>query len=313
MRLTFLLIFSIFMSMPVLAEKNWLEQFIRSKSYKCSMDEEQFNQQMLYHLDNNIQLLKAALKSRNSSLEDVAEDRASVDVGVFSKSSDYDFSIFEKVVVGAQGFRFPVRTTYYVKGQPTVKAGLWFPLKVKDTGSKKTCTLQRILVRDGQQVQRPDVDLTLSLGDGKPLRVMIERVIEVVDTSSDQEPVTTAMAPSTVPVTPPPPAAPEVPVAQAPAAPAAQEEPAQATEDDLKQEREEKQRKSRGESRKERRERRRRERREERTPPHRRGARRRTSVACRREWLFDCGATGRQGGGWPGQCRAPQSRRSSRS
>lgn len=224
------------------------------------MDEDRLKDLVTAHIDQNIQKLNEALKNRGSDFSEIQQKRDSVEIGVFAKSADYDFYVLENVGVVIKGFRFPIQTTYILDGQTSVENGLWFPLKVNDRGRKKPCELKRISVQDGQQIPRPEVNLVI----GVPARVMVSRLIEVVDLSSDppSNPEAAHAETAPAPVTTAP-----VTTAVAPTNPAPEEKPKQATEADEQQAREEKRAKSRAEDRRERRERRekrRRERREER-------------------------------------------------
>jgi hypothetical protein len=211
------------------------------------MNAKQLNEQVTNQIDRNIRELTEALIKRGSDFQSIYQRKDSVEIGVFPKTPGYDFYVLENVTVGMQNFSFPIQTTFFLSSTPTVKKGLWFPLKVRDEGEGKPCRLERISVRDGQQNFRPEVDLVT----GDPPRVIIPRLIEVVDLSSEPEPP------------PPPPVQKEpVPVPQAREKNEGKKEEKKATEKEAKEKKETKP--SKKESRRERRRRERRELREER-------------------------------------------------
>lgn len=228
MKIAKVFLLSLMIPLSCFAEKaDWLQSFMRSKSLKCAMDEDRLKDQVSSHLDRNIEALTEALKERGSDFQEIEQKRDSVQIGVFSKSSDYDFYVLETVNVVMRGFRFPIQTTYLADNQTVTEKGLWFPLKVKDAGRKKPCVVQRITVRDGQQNLRPDVSLVF----GNPERVVASKLFDVVDLETNQ--------PEAAPATKAP------------------EEIEKATEQDLEQAREDRRARLRRERREERRERRR--------------------------------------------------------
>lgn len=183
MNLKHLVIILLLISTPGVAKnEDWLGQYMRSKSFKCDLNEDQFKKQITKQLDQNIEKLKEALKVRGSDFESIQEQRDSVDIGIFLTSRVYDFYVLENVSVMIQGYQFPIQTTYFMDNEPSVENGLWLPFVVKDPGRDEVCQLQRISMRDGQQLRRPEVNLVF----GRPPRVIAPRLIEVVDDSSSQ-------------------------------------------------------------------------------------------------------------------------------
>lgn len=163
---------------------DWLAPYLQSKSFQCVMSIDQLKAQIAVQIDRNIGLLTESLVQRGSDFQNIAQRRDTVEIGVFPKLRGYDFYVLENVTVTMGKFQFPIQTTYFFDGVPNVQKGLWFPLKVKDPGPNKICQLDRISVRDGQQNARPEVDLVL----GDPPRVIVSRLIEVIDVSSEPEP-----------------------------------------------------------------------------------------------------------------------------
>jgi hypothetical protein len=179
---------------------DWLNQYLRSKSFKCTLSQDQLKKQVQAHVDQNIKRLEASLKERGSELQSITQQRDQIEIGVFPETVGLDFYILEPVTVilGQPGATlvFQIQSTYYVgDGSPAIQKGLWFPLAIQDPGGDQPCELVRVVVSEKDRRYLPSIDLTM----GDPPRTLISGLIDVIDVmdvapTSGQPPVAPAPA-----------------------------------------------------------------------------------------------------------------------
>jgi hypothetical protein len=174
-----------------------VNQYLRSKSFKCKLSQEQFRNQIRAQVDRNIKQLETNLKERGSELQSITQQRDHIEIGVFPQTAGFDFYVLEPVtiVLGRPGATlvFQIQSTYYVEdGRPTVQKGLWFPLAVHDPGSDKPCELVRVVISEKDRRFLPSIDLTM----GDPPRTLISRLIDVIDVAPATSPAPTAAEPA---------------------------------------------------------------------------------------------------------------------
>jgi hypothetical protein len=177
-----------------------LNQYLRSKAFKCTLSQDQLKKQVQVHIDRNIKALEASLKERGSELQSITQQRDQIEVGVFPETVGLDFYILEPVtvVLGQPGatFVFQIQSTYYTGDEkPAIQKGLWFPLAIQDPGSDQPCELVRVVVGEKDKRYLPSIDLTI----GDPPRTLIRGLIDVIDVTdmtptSVQQPVAPAPA-----------------------------------------------------------------------------------------------------------------------
>jgi hypothetical protein len=181
-----------FISSSVFAKNSdWLDQYLRSKSFKCTLSQDQLKKQVQVHVEQNIKRLETSLKERGSELQSITQQRDHIEIGVFPETVGLDFYILEPVtvVLGQPGatFVFQIQSTYYVDGgSPAVQKGLWFPLAIQDPGSDQACELVRVVVSEKDKRYLPSIDLTT----GDPPHTLIRGLFDVVDVM-DVAPIST--------------------------------------------------------------------------------------------------------------------------
>jgi hypothetical protein len=163
-----------------------LAGYLRSKSIRCTMTQDELREQVIHQLDFNIRRLNENLKRRGSEIEKIAEQRDQLEIGIFPHSVDFDFYVLEQVAVVIQGLNFPVQTTYHANysADAHVTKGLWFPLSISDSGAGKPCLLSRVAYREDMQKSIPVVDLVI----GDPPRVVAPNILQVMDPFGTAQP-----------------------------------------------------------------------------------------------------------------------------
>jgi len=167
-------------SLNAFADDSMISDYIKSKSFRCHLTQDQLALQLVTQLDQAVSQVRQSLKSRG--IEAIDENRAGVRFGTYPGAAIYDFDVMEPIAVGDGGF---LQTTRYSDASdlPIIEPGLWIPFTVVDGGPETECKLQKILAHVGSRDVKylPSVDvvgLTLpSMSHGslfEPLDLQIE-------------------------------------------------------------------------------------------------------------------------------------------